>query len=302
MRKFLIKISFFAVIISLIITSVFLTIDGKNDLYYLRISSPKQSSLIIGTSRAAQGIVPSIINASLQGKNLYNYSFSNLHSPFGRVYFNSIKDKLDTTNKNKENKFIIAVDPWSLSIDTIKEKNKFREENTFLNGLNSVNTHPNFNYLINYYENKYVDLLGSSNSYELHKDGWLEINIAMDSLKVIKRTEDKVKGYIDNKLYSYTYSKNRETYFIESIDYLNKFGKVFIVRLPIDSTLMKVEDSFMPSFSSKIDSIAKSKKVRFLDLTYLNDSMNYTDGSHLHKNSSKKVSQLIARYIKNSID
>jgi hypothetical protein len=296
MKRFLVKISVFSLVVLGFISIVFLQIDGENDKYYLRISSKKQTSLVVGTSRAAQGIKPSILNSCLGRNDIYNFSFTIMHSPFGKSYFNKIKQKLDTTNQ-VDGIFIIAIDPWSLSTDSIKEISYFREEKTFINGLKNVNTHPNYMYLLKYYEDKYINLLSSSKSFELHPDGWLEIKIAMDSISIDRRTKLKVEDYIKTKLYTNKYSKYREEYLIKTIDLFKRFGKVTLVRLPIDKKLMALENKYMPDFSKKIDSISKEKKVDYIDLTYLNDSVTFTDGNHLHKNSSEIISKIIAKEI-----
>ncbi len=297
MKRFLVKIFVFSLVILGFIIIVFLQIDGKNDKYYLRISSGKQSSLIVGTSRAAQGINPSILNSYLGRNDIYNFSFSNLHSPFGEVYFNRIKQKIDTSNKIN-GIFIITIDPWSISIDTTKEIDYYREEKTFLYGLKEVNSHPNLTYLIKYYEDKHINILNSSNSYELHSDGWLEVKITMDSASIDKRTKLKIKEYISTKLNTNKYSKYREENLLKTIDLLRRFGRVILLRLPIDKELLAVENKYMPDFSKKINSISKEKKVDFIDLTNLNNSLKFTDGSHLYKESSEVISRIIAKKIK----
>ena len=62
MKTFLVQISIFIGICSLSFIAIFSLADGATDAFYLKFATPKQSSLIVGSSRAAQGIIPNIIN------------------------------------------------------------------------------------------------------------------------------------------------------------------------------------------------------------------------------------------------
>ena len=67
---------------------------GNTDSFYRRFTSPQQSNLILGNSRAAQGVRPEFLHAT-NGEKFYNYSFTIFDSPYGEAYFKSIEKKLD---------------------------------------------------------------------------------------------------------------------------------------------------------------------------------------------------------------
>ena len=100
--------------------------------FYVRFTSPTQHNLIIGTSRAAQGIQPTVLNEIIPNKSFFNYAFTAAQSPFGPVYLKSIQKKIDTTTKNGI--FIVTVDPWSISSKSKdpNDSSKFRENNLAL--------------------------------------------------------------------------------------------------------------------------------------------------------------------------
>jgi hypothetical protein len=52
--------------------------DGTSDDYYLKFSTPKQGSMILGTSRAKQGLIPSVLSEAIEGGDvkLFNFSFT----------------------------------------------------------------------------------------------------------------------------------------------------------------------------------------------------------------------------------
>ena len=90
---------------------------GGVDAFYGRFASPPAGSLILGTSRAAQGIRPAVLAARLGGQfegPLLNYAFTLTHSPYGPAYLASIRRKLRP--EVRHGLFIVAVDPWSLSL------------------------------------------------------------------------------------------------------------------------------------------------------------------------------------------
>ena len=90
---------------------------GGVDAFYGRFASPPAGSLVLGTSRAAQGIQPAVLAARLGGRfdgPLLNYAFTLTHSPYGPAYLASIRRKLRPEVRN--GLLILAVDPWSLSL------------------------------------------------------------------------------------------------------------------------------------------------------------------------------------------
>ena len=56
MNKFLFKIFLLIIFISLLHIIFSFFSDGSTDNFYLRLTSKKQNSMILGTSRSAQGV------------------------------------------------------------------------------------------------------------------------------------------------------------------------------------------------------------------------------------------------------
>ena len=83
---------------------------------------------------------------------------------------------------------------------------------------------------------------------------------------------------------------------LKTIDFLNKFGKVFLVRLPVHPTLMELENQVMPNFNQDIKS-ATELSAGYLDLSNKNANFQYTDGVHLTKASGQEVSRLIGKWM-----
>jgi hypothetical protein len=274
---------------------VLLRADGYADPYYLKFTTPKQNSLIVGNSKAAQGLNPDVMNKILQ-KDIYNYSFDISKSPFGPAYLNSIKHKL--SNEKKDGIFIVTVDCWSIYS---KDKNpndvsSFWENSSCVGEMEDVDQNPNFQYLTKYMSGNYYKIIFKPTVAQLHENGWLEVSLDMDSNSVARRTKSTLVEY-KNYLSLYQFSKVRLDYLIKTIDFLRQNGHVYLVRLPVSPQLIDIENQLSPNFSSLMQ-LPAEKSSGFLDLTSKNSLFSYTDGVHLSAKSSKLVSEEIALWIK----
>ena len=296
MKRFIVKIIFFLSIVVISFIFILTKANGYTDPFYLRFTTPRQANLIIGTSRAAQGLLPEVFKDILN-IDIYNYAFTIKQSSFGPVYYRSIKKKIDTETKNGI--FIVTVDPWSISSITENPNDSlsFRELNLCLDNTNSVNNKPNFSYLIQNLRGKYISIIFPPlKTMFLHDDGWLEVSPDMDSTLVRKRSKSRIKGYKEISLPKSNFSNIRLQYLIKTISFLKNYGKVYLVRLPIHPQLMEVENELMPDFNYIIKD-ASDISDKYLDLTSLNNKFIYTDGNHLYKESGKEVSKIIANWI-----
>ncbi len=294
MRKFIINLLLFAAVIGFSIGIILCGADGYSDAYYLRFTTPKQSSLIIGNSKSAQGLQPDIINRTLY-RDIYNYSFDISKSPYGPKYLESIKRKLN--KKSRNGIFIVTVDCWSIST---KGKNPndtkhFSENNACVGAMETVDQNPNFEYLLKYMSGSYYRIIFKSPVAVLNQNGWYEVSLDMDAASVDRRTKATLSSYRNNRS-TYKYSQIRYNYLIKTIDYLDQYGDVYLVRLPISPQLMAIENQFAPNFNQLMKKPAE-KTGGFLDLTAENAAFQYTDGVHLSKNSGKLVSEKIANWI-----
>jgi len=184
MKLFLLKTGIFSLFSVVGILSVFLLADGTTDEYYHRLTTPKQNSMIVGTSRAANALRPDvfdeILTKSTENK-FFNYSFNVFASSYSPVYYRSIKRKLD--KNTTDGYFILSVTPWNLSNrpGECDETLSFRENKDFLAGLWFVNLRPNFFYLIRSYQHSYLQIIENRRTPPLpylHENGWLEIDLS----------------------------------------------------------------------------------------------------------------------------
>lgn len=301
MKKLLINILVYLFCLFLLILALFYSADGHTDGMYLKFTTTEKSSLILGTSKAAQGLQPSIINKILDRDDLYNYAFSLSHSPYGPAYLESIDKKLNKSTKNGI--FIITVDPYSVSSEKEKSDNSinFRENEYSVGKIKNVNTFPNFDYLIYHYPHQYFYLLTPNikSNYPriLHDDGWFETNLSTDEKVVKSRTVVNVSNYKE-EVSKRRFSEVRFSYLVKTIELLSKYGQVYIVRLPIIKPLLKFENAVVPDFDIKIQDICTKYNLNYLNLNLNQDNYSFLDGNHLDENSSSIVSKQLGIWIK----
>lgn len=107
MKSILIKIFLLIGIVTLLMVPIIWRFNaGYLDTNYTRLTTDRAPSLIIGTSRAAQGLLPKVFKEI--APQMQNFAFTILHTPFGPSYLELINKKLKQDTKNGLN--IIAVD------------------------------------------------------------------------------------------------------------------------------------------------------------------------------------------------
>lgn len=296
MKVFFLKLIVYAALCGSIFLLIISRADGRTDAFYLRFTTSPQNNLILGTSRSAQAIQPEVLRGVLN-RSFLNYSFTIAHSPFGPVYLNSIEKKLNP--EVRDGIFIIAVDPWSItdSIQAASDTSKFGENNLFLATTDEVNVNPNLEYLLENFQGKfYKTVLPPNKNMVLHTDGWLEVSVDMDSISRDKRLRQKLSDYEKKMIPQRTLSEIRLAYLIKTIQFLKSHGSVYLVRLPVEPEIFGLEQAFMPNFDELMhDAIHQSNG--YWDMSNRNASFQYVDGSHLHKDSGRAVSDSIARWI-----
>lgn len=237
MKGFLTKISTFSTIILLSLICVLNFENGSTDPFYQKIKAKEKGSLIIGTSKAAQGLVPEILNQKLSldkdSDKFLNYSFTVFDSPFGTAYNQRIKEKL--IEGKIDGVFIVTVDPWSLAQYKFSENGEgiFVEYNRFLGSDKSKFLPLSISYPIFYMEKSLYEIILwrlFDSKTKLHQDGWFEIIREFDVTYSEKRLNQKLKIY-SQYADDMKFSDLRFNSLTEIIDFFKKswrsiFGKI----------------------------------------------------------------------------
>ena len=301
-KSLILKISFLAAFLVICYFGfVYNLTQGYVDHNYNKFTY-KAGSLVLGISRAHDGISPAIIEQKLNNsiqKPVLNFAFEKSQSAFGKVYLNAIKHKIDTTSTN--GLFILSVSPGNFLISKNFKDSAHVEldKNTILGKMSNFNSQPNYEYIRKCFEGSlYRGLLGPQKLFvNIHPDGWLEF-------KTKKHSEEKRKANKDHwmKLTNDSYrqivkyqkkSEYRLQMLEETINYLNKYGTVIITRMPIDSSFLALEDNFWSDFNERINVISNRQQVPYFDFSTTGDIYNSYDGSHLYGDSAKKFTKTL---------
>lgn len=305
MKPFFVKILLYLTLISGLVLLYILLIYMRPELvdaYYYRFTTEKSNSLILGGSRAAQGIKPEVINKLIcnNENKIINHSFALGASSFGPNYLKEITKKLKKESTN--GCFIIEVVPWSLATDignVNDDSTKFYEveQKVFVGNLKSSSTNPNFDYLVNHWSNKFEPitrifktLTNIGGISTLHADGWLEITTAMDSASNNDRIRRSTNEYQDKEL---KLSDTRFLYLEKIIRYLDDYGDIVLVRMPVSAQMAKIEKDHFPDFKERIKFISVKYNIPFFDFIDESGKFLTIDTHHLYKEESQRFTSML---------
>ena len=240
----------------------------------------------MGDSRSFQGIQPKIIDNYFKNSdlelNVLNYSFTIVETAYGEPYKQSILKKIDP--KTKKGIFILSVHPYLLAcrdIDDNPEKNIYFEKNLPPNNMVCVNSKLNIEYFFKNFD--YFHFRGIiKKTSKTHDNGWLEeTNLPDDKVLLAKWKKNQIGLYTDfsNK---WRKSSKRLQSLDEIINILKMHGNVFLVRLPIDSEIIEIENQFWLNFDTDMQELSKKNDINYINFTRNNHFSTY-DGIHIDK-------------------
>lgn len=282
MKAFLIKVLVFVVLVAGLISFILIKYGGTVDYFYLKFTVPKQTSMILGDSRSMEGIRPDVINQELKDVGfdlpMFNYSFTIVQISYGKPYTESIKRKLKPSPNGL---FILNVNPWLFTNrkgDDL-ENGIYAEKCKPPNNMHFVDLNPNPEYFFKNRRYLHFRTLLTGNT-ELHKDGWSEKKIiAKDSSELKKWKEEQVNMYNDFAENDRK-SEIRLEDFSELIRFLKQNGKVVLVRMPVNSQILAMEDRFWPGFDGDMEIISNQLGSNYFNFSKENKYQTY-DGNHL---------------------
>ena len=293
MKKFIVNTLLFSgsILLFFILACFIIDYSGMSDWAYKRFTVGRQTSLVLGTSRSAQGIQPQVINNYFADSTniklpIYNFSFTVTSSPFGEIYFNAIKKILDTSVKEKMGLFIVAVDPWSLSEEEEWDAKDYRETFSCLNEIKCLHMKPNWEYIAYYFHLR--DSEWCSKFSQLEDDGWYRVNFSMVDFLVEENIKQKLALY---KTYHINKSLYRLKWLEKTIEYLKNYGNVYLCRIPVYSGMLCLEDKHWIDFDKDMRTVAAKYDIPYF--SFRNDRGEYRtiDGNHLYKEDGKIFTQ-----------
>ena len=247
--------------------------------------------MIIGTSRAAQSIDPKYLSWKA-----YNFAFTIKHSPFDFSYLQLIK-KYHPINSRKKLVHIIAVDPWSLmSFQGDKYENKNGSFSSYMLKLNYFETRVIYPLKFLNIRNEILQFEIFTKKEHVNSFGRFVIPINENDLKITyqENLKRKISGYKKTEVYRKgRVSTLRIRNLKRIISYLQKDGKVYLIRLPVVEEMLNMEEEIFPYFDEEIGEISDNYKLKYINLMGLNKKLRYLDGNHIWNRDVKFISNCI---------
>ena len=277
MKHFLIKILLFLLTFAALEMSVSYIIYYKNvsNFAYKRFTVPKQRSLIIGTSRAAQAINPDILSVRLGCPPSYNYCFTIADSPSGEVYFNAITKMVDTSYNNGF--FLIAVDPWFISSSFHDGEETIYETDRVLGKMKTYHMNPNVEFILRYFS--FTDFSWFGIGSKLLDNGQLYVPVDYSVEEKSRVLASRIEEYKSNNR---EFSSYRLMWLEKTIIYLLDYGDVVLCRLPVAEEMLELENARFPSFNTTIKDLAVKYSLNYYDLTDRYNDYPTNDGNHIN--------------------
>ncbi|MGI4761688.1 MAG: hypothetical protein ACRYF0_13345 [Janthinobacterium lividum] len=303
MRKLLIQLFFLLGTVALVLCLAYWWVFRHPyfDEYYARFASPSAGSLVLGTSRAAQAVIPTVLQAQLgqryEGPWL-NYSFTLPQSPYGPTYLASIRRKLAPATRR--GLFIVTVDAWSLSLPnptSARPTVVFAEEKSLLGRFHTVSQQPNFDYLLHNTPSPLYSLLLTdfdAAPMHLHADGWLEV-LHRPPLPHTTQLKNPILHTYQHLAASQHLSPERLASLRQLLYFLKPHGQVVLVRLPNSAAFFAMEQRYQPQFDALMTQTSAALGVPYLN--YSRCSYATTDGNHLWSGAARDFSRRLAQDI-----
>ena len=308
-RKSILKLSLFSVLPLLVIGyAIFLT-GKQTDDFYKRFISKQQHSLILGSSRGS-GINPAILDPIIQSKHpnvkFYNYAFTWGHSPYGPKYLESIQKKLDP--KTKDGIFVVIVEPTALMVTRAKPDSPeyYFENDKSVAKTSFVNMNPNLEYLMESYDYSLtralnLKILPPKNpmaEVEILDNGKMEVKMIKDYSPEKRAEENKRKmAEFQKRIDDLKWSEKRLKYLGETITFLQKHGKVIVLRMPINRVPYQIEENAVPFFDSKMEELSVQLKVNYANYNKITNNYQCIDQVHLSNQSMTEFSRKLGKKI-----
>lgn len=289
MKRFILKISVLLVIcLSAMAFIINTNIELFRDVNYSKYLS-KHKSLVIGTSRSNFAIDPSAFSEKY---DLFNFAFTAATSPYGKVYYEAIKNKI-----TKENGaiFLIDIDPYGLSLH--KTKPIFTEDKNSLSRQFTINSNPNYEYIFKNLTPLYNRIFPETKSNKIkHSNGFTQLGDNLSKERRIEVRNMKINEYTQSSLAD-SISLERIYYFEKTIEYLKQYGNVYLISVPISPEIFVIQEKYWPQKHQYVESLKNKYDVQYINLQIDFPNPKTIDYVHLELEEAQKVSTFLSKKI-----
>lgn len=280
--------------------------QGYVDMYYPKFTQPG-GSLVLGLSRADQGIAPSLLGEELQPGSFAApfVNFASNQSYYGEVYLEAIRKKVPAGVAN--GLYILSVTPGSFTAPKRAGEQELiqMDEHSIMGKTGDFTSRPNYDYIVNCYGQALYNSLHNRTAWEnliSHDDGWNEVRMRSGENTIRERDMASWKAqnlnFYKRKIRTEAVREHRKEYLGKTIDFLKGHGTVVLVRLPADPDIIHLENATWEGFDGDMERTAGRHGIRYLNYSEGLDGMQTYDGSHLASESARKFTRILAADIR----
>ncbi|MEQ8706290.1 MAG: hypothetical protein RIC19_20320 [Phaeodactylibacter sp.] len=261
----------------------------KHDVDYSKFTH-KAEHLILGVSRAKVGLVPEILKETLdlEGQVL-NFAFTGLVSPYEEHYAALVRRKVRRNVQGRPALFILSVNTGNLGWS-----GNFFQKPPPIYDLLLVNTSPNPDYILRNINSRTSFLFSwlqepdKQPMFVAHRDGWVE------RTRESEVPDEKIYGQYAEKFRSLELSSECLQVLSALTTYLEQYGEVVLVRLPVDETMAAMEEKAIPGFDEQLTAFAAAHDAIYLN--YLRSGADYvfSDPHHLLNTGARAFTRQLA--------
>lgn len=271
----------------------------------------KSTSLIVGLSRAHNGISPGVLDSVLYDTpyegGFLNFAFEKSQSPYGKIYLEAIKKKIP--QMTTRGIFIMGVSPASFTAPMHFKSPQDIDANdkrSLIGKVSQLNTDPNFEYIRKGYAKSLYKGIFPSNERPttvFHDNGWEEFKLYAEHYTV---TQEDIENWTSQTMGGYKrvmkqnpeiVSNYRLERFRQTIAFLKQYGQVFVVRMPVNPLVLGMENTWWKEFNTEMTLISADQDVPYFNFSDATQYKTY-DGSHLSSSYAKEFSAMLAKEIR----
>jgi hypothetical protein len=290
MQKFILRALIFSVLVGTTWVLVLRrTTVGFEDRFYHKFRY-ECGSIVTGSSRALLGINPDIVDPhGTFAKPFLNFAFTQKTSPYGEVYYDAIRKKIDRSVTN--GLFILEVNPLAIYSYTEDQA----EEELILGRMHFFSLDPNLEYpLINGEKPAYMFYFVRPKVFDgvtMHTNGWNESNAPIDSVYKIGKIKEQYDAHAD--LFSRARdSSYRLEWLRKTITALDAYGTVVLVRVPVSPQMASLENQYYPAFDVLMKRTADQTHAAYI--SYIADTTyEFYDIHHMTAPAALRFSEVL---------
>jgi len=274
-----------------------LLLDPLNDSNLHKLHPTDYEGLILGTSRAAQGIDPlELAHGCELLSGGFNFAFNISDSPWSAQYATICVAQIEKAPEASLNYLLLSIDPWSLMPSTKSPSPwiDINDANLCIRAHRYALASEILPRVLGSSESNLATALvgriksSHHNPYRTRvtEQGWLPNKRYRNPEWAAEETQRHIanyrKTYPRNENWPSAQSLSGIKSIVSSFKERNPTGHIIFLRPPVTQEMLNLEDEVFPEFESMCEELAEQQDVAFVDANVLLLTLHFNDAHHLH--------------------